>query len=539
MIEDPSIPAARLETLNVSKTFGESRVLHDVHLEVAPGEVHCLLGQNGSGKSTLVKILSGYQAPDRGSRIRMEGEDLRLPLRPAALRAHGIAVVHQDLGLADAFSVLENISVGSRHAMPLSRRIDRAQERRAARNVLDRLGQQLDLDSPTGRLTAADRVSVAMARALLHLQAGRGLVMFDESTRALPPDGLAHFYDLVRTLCGEGDSVLIVTHNLAEALALGDRVSVLRDGRLVVSGQRTDGLTEPDLVRLVLGRALHEQPAPASARGDTGVAISSRPTAVRIRGVRLRRDGRDALRGVELDIAAGEILGVIGRIGSGAEDLPNLLAGQIPSGAVAEGSVQVSDTSIDLARLKNSETRAAQIALVPENRERDGVAFDLSLQDNLALPQLTSRSSRLYLPTRWQRDLAERTIEQLDIRPPIPEAPMRSFSGGNQQKVLLGKWLATQPRLLVLHEPTQGVDVGARADIQRALRHAAANGAALLYVAGDASELVDICDRLAIMEDGRITQLLAAPFDLDQVLTAVYSAPEPCNDHDAERRTTR
>lgn len=503
----------RLEVRQLSKTFGANRVLRDAAFSIGTGEVHGLVGQNGSGKSTIAKILSGFHTPDRGAEVLVDGTSLRLPVRPADMRAHGIAVVHQDLGLVERCTVVENIRLGSYGVNPLTRAIRWREERQLAVEAIARLGHSIDPDARIADLSAAERATVAIARAVQHQQLGQGLVMFDESTRALPRETLETFYALVRQIVNRGGSVLLVSHHLDEVLALTDRVTVLRDGSIVGQSIATSELDEGQLIELMLGRELAAPVHAAKPKSQ-----SSDPEAVP--AVEAHSVSGRLVRGIDLRIAEGEVVGVTGLVGSGYEELPYLLAGVRPG---ASGTLSVAGgANLDLARTTPPRALAAGIALVPERRAEDGLALSLSVSKNVTLPRVSARGSALRIGGAWQQEEARAVIEELGVRPADPDYIVGSLSGGNQQKVLLGKWLANQPRLLLLHEPTQGVDVGARVDLIAAVRKAATSGTGVIVAGLDPTELAAICDRVLVLRDGRIAHEFTGEFDADELVFAVY-----------------
>jgi ribose transport system ATP-binding protein len=498
----------RLELRNLSKSFGASRALDDVSMLVEPGEIHGLVGENGSGKSTLVKVLSGYHAPDPGGSLLLDGQPVGLPVRPAAARRFGLSVVHQDLGLIDSFSVAENMRVGVFQARRFSRAISWRQERERARLALAELGADIDPEAPVIGLTQAERAEVAIARALQHHELGRGLVMFDESTRALPPEPRRHFHSLLADVVARGGSVLLVSHQLDEVLEHTDRVTVLRDGQVVAAGVSTRELTEHELIRLMLGRELT-----AAVRTRRRAPVSFPPLA------RIENLSGELAREVNLTIGAGEVVGVTGLLGSGFEELPYLLAG---ARRAQTGTVSIGDQVIELSRPSLTRLLAAGVALVPERRERDGLAFSETVVDNITLPRVQARSRGALMRSGWQLQEASRVIDELAVRPPDPRISVGHLSGGNQQKVLLGKWLCGEAKLFLLHEPTQGVDVGARRDIEAAIERAAQRGSAVLLAGMDASELASLCHRVIVIREGRASGEVSGEITPERIIDAVY-----------------
>lgn len=503
----------RLRAEHVSKTFGPAKALDDVGLVVRPGEIHSLVGQNGSGKSTLVKILTGYHAPDAGAGIALDGQPLELPVQWRAAVAAGMAVVHQDIGLIDELTVAENIGVGGFKASRVIRRIDWREQERIAAEVLDRLEIPVSPKALVGDLTAARRAAVGIARALRDQSPGEGLVILDEATRALPKDELERFHELVRRVAASGTSVLMISHSLEEVLSLSDRATVLRDGRLVGAGLDTAGLTELDLARLMLDRAVER---PANRGGGSGIrGGGGRGAAARIEGLEV--PGHDPLT---IEIAAGEVVGLTGLPGTGFEDIPSYVsAAKRPSG----GTVATPRGTVELRGASVAQAMRAGIALVPESRLREGVAAELSVRDNISLPNLRRRGTPWFVSSGWQQRLAEDAIRRLSIAARSTSTLLKEMSGGNQQKVLFSKWLSTDPELLVLHEPTQAVDIGARADLLLAVGEAADRGMGVLLVSAETADLVEICDRILVVHPHRPTRELRSA-DEDAVLDAVYEA---------------
>jgi ribose transport system ATP-binding protein len=497
----------RLQIENLSKTFGRNRALRNVSMNVRPGEIHALVGQNGSGKSTLAKILTGFHPADPGGRVAVDGADLTLPVRPLQARNRGLAVVHQSLGLVDDYTVVENLRVGRFRASRWTRRIRWAEERDAAAEVLDRLGCTVALDAPVRSLCEEDRASVAIARALQDARSGRGVIVFDESTRSLNREALEHFYEILDGVVATGTSVLLITHRLEEVIEAADRVTVLRDGVAVEADRPTAGLTEAELVHTLLGKALETLERPVAA-GPDGIPVVVEDVT------------GDLVRSVSLEVQPGEVVGLTGLPDSGYEEIPYLLAGANPA---STGKVTMADTTLDLHRTGPRDAIAAGIVLVPESRDRQGLAFDQSITENIALPLTPTRRRGLRSVERIsERVSVETWIATLDVRPPVSSLPVGKLSGGNQQKVLLAKWLSTNPRLLLLHEPTQAVDVGARRAIIAAIHDAADRGCAVLVAGGDENELALLCDRVLVFRDGQVAEQLAGRPSADMIVAAIH-----------------
>jgi len=504
---DPLHP--RLEARHASKTYGATTVLSDAHLTVQPGEIHALVGQNGCGKSTLVKILTGYHAPDRGMELLVDGKPLTLPVLWRAAQAAGLAVVHQDLGLIGHLSVSENIGVGNFISNRLTGKISWRRQAAAARETLERLQLDIDPNALVETLPAAHRAGVAIARALRGVVPGEGLLLLDEATRSLPRSELKHVHDLIRRIAASGTSVLMVSHSLEEVLTLTDKVTVLRDGRVVAPSVDTSTLTEADLARLMLGKSVD-----AVGRDKNQDAFGD--VVARFQGLRL--GGHEP---IDMEIHEGEVVGITGLPGTGFEQLPYYVGG----GRRSAGEITTKRGKVNLAKTSVEAQMNIGIALVPERRIDEGLALDLSIRDNLALPSIRRKGAPWYVARGWQDSLAEESIQRFGIKSRGSADLVRELSGGNQQKVLFAKWLSTDPDLLVLHEPTQAVDVGARADLLGAICTTAASGKGVLLISTEPTDLVEVCDRVIVLHPGR-TPIELHTDNPDDVLDAVYSVAE-------------
>jgi ribose transport system ATP-binding protein len=498
---------------DLSKTFGSTTVLHGVDLDVLPGEIHGLVGQNGSGKSTLIKILSGVHAADVGGSITVAAQTLSNPTKPSELRRHGLAFVHQDLGLAGEQSVTENVRLGQYRVSRILRRIDWRAEAAATQETLERLHASFGPSRLVSSLLPGERAVVAIARALQNLTPGSGCIVFDESTQSLPREVLPDFYRTVRHLAAAGTAVVIVSHRLEEVISLTDRVTVLQDGSVVTSGIPTPGLSEAELARLVLGREIElaDDLRAAKAKADPA---RSRPVRLRVRSLTTR-----TLRDFDLDARAGEVVGITGPTNAGHEQIAYALGGVLTD---VTGSLTIDDRTLELPAPGPQAVIEAGIGVVPEQRLREGLAETLSAQENLTLPRVAAHG-RSILRSAWQEDEFARAVEILGIVPPNPHLPISSFSGGNQQKMMFAKWLLNDPRVLVLHEPTQGVDVGARMDILRAVESAALGGASVIVCSLEPQDLAFVCDRVLIIRDGTTVAELFGPLTASEITSAVYN----------------
>jgi ribose transport system ATP-binding protein len=483
---------------NVSKTFGRARVLDCVDLEVYAGEVHGLLGQNGSGKSTLIKILTGFHEPDAGAELEVRGSQVRLPLRSGRFHALGLSFVHQDLALIPSLSVTENLVAGqlARSEPPMLRW---RRERRRARETFARYGVQLDPGAMVSELTGTDRALLAIVRAMEELRGAGGdgergtLLVLDEPTAFLPRAGVELLFGLVRGIARRGAGVLFVTHDLEEVLQLTDRATVLFNGR-VAGTVKTSETDDEQLVEMIVGRRLELlQPQPGT---HTGAAV-----AVRVEGLLGK-----TLRETSFEIHEGEILGVTGLLGAGFEEIPYLMFGARPDAA---GRIQTGSRGQDLASMTPARAMAAGMALIPADRAADGSVGTLSVGDNVTMTTLGSHQRLVKLDRRGLMRSARALGERFDVRPNDPRMAYTSLSGGNQQKVLLAKWFETKPSLLLLHEPTQGVDVGARHQVYAMVRDATKGGTAVLCASSDYEQLALLCDRVLVFARGRLFRELS------------------------------
>jgi ribose transport system ATP-binding protein len=478
--------SAVVEVRSVSKTFPGTLALTDVDLDIAAGEIHALVGGNGSGKSTLVKILSGVHQADPGGAItvrgaRFDAAEVAAPLMHAA----GIRVVHQDLGVFPDLTVAENLALGSGFPRGRGGRIRWRTLRRRTAALIERFEIAAHPDQLMRDVTVANQTLVAIARALQDIDETRGVLMLDEPTAALP----AHEVDLllaaIRRYAGDGHSILYISHRLDEVLMLADRVSVLRDGSSVGTFEASD-LTESRLIDLIVGRpvetVLLAMPAP-----DPRVLLEVEGLCA------------GPLDDITFEVRRGEVVGVAGLLGSGRSRLLRALFGEIEREA---GAIRVD--GVPAVFHGPRQAMASGIALVPENRATDAAFADLPIYANVGVASLSDYWRGLFLRDgRMRRDTVG-LMRQFSVKADSTQAPLAALSGGNQQKVILARWLHREPRLLLLDEPTQGVDVGARSDIYRFIRQAVRDGAAVLLVASDFEELAHVADRAIVLRDGAI-----------------------------------
>jgi ABC-type sugar transport system ATPase subunit len=481
MTGDPFMQATALH-----KRYGGVHALRGARIAVFPGEVHALVGENGSGKSTLLNILSGQIKADSGT-VSLEGQPVDFRDPADALR-NGIATVTQETTLAPDLSITENVFLGHR----MVRRgllIDWRATRRRALAALRRLGLDVDPSLPVRRLRPDQQQMVEIARAL---SIDARVLVLDEPTSSLTDDEVASLFALVRNLRDEGVAIIFVSHRLLEVFELADRVTVLRDGRTVGEARAAE-LDRASLIHLMVGRALEEIEPPAAQEHE------GRP-ALRLRGLTLPR----SVSAVDLDVEPGEIVGLAGLVGAGRSELLETVFGLHRPSA---GSVEVDGGPASFH--SPQEAIRGGVAFVPADRKVQGLVHAMTVRENLVMAS-TSRLARLRRPVaRRELRVVRESFEGMRIRAASPRVPVATLSGGNQQKVVLAKWLATSPRVLMLDEPTRGVDVGAKAEIYQLLFDAAEAGLGVLVSSSENQELLTLCDRILVMFRGRIAAELS------------------------------
>lgn len=497
----------RLEVRGLSKTFSGVTVLENARLELAPGEIHALVGQNGSGKSTLVKLISGVYAADRGGEILLDGRHLGPPVRAGRLHHDGLAFVHQDLGLVMDLSVRENVRVG-RHATRGIAFIDKAADRDACRRTFEFLGLNINPEARVADLVPSERVAVAVARALQDRAEGSGVIVFDESSRAIPQEALPSFYAMVRLLASQGTSVLFVSHDLKEVLSLSHHVTALRNGKVVEAGVPASSLDEAGLTRLVLGRD-----------GVVADLVAELPARFGGDVIELRRLAGGRVRDLTATLRTGEVVGITGTVNSGLLDVAGLLGGTT-RGA---GRIVLPGASLDLASARVAAWLDAKVALIPRDRHHAGLATGLTVAENVTTPHVRRCGKPWWIGRGWQREETDAVLFAFDVRPRRRDVVVAMMSGGNQQKVLFGKWLLGTPRLLTMDEPTQAVDVGARASLLEATRRAAQEGTAIVLCSSEVEDLAAVCDRVLVLQDGVVARELVAPLTADAILRATFT----------------
>jgi ribose transport system ATP-binding protein len=477
-----------LRLAHLGKTFGGVRALADVELEVRAGEIHALVGGNGSGKSTLIKILAGVYHADPGGTITLaDGETVPVAQwSPDRAFAANMRFVHQNPGVFPDLTVAENIAIG--YGFPTRAGRIRWRDLRArTQQLIDRFEIRATPDMPVHALNPADRTMVAVARALQDQEdLSAGVLVLDEPTTALPAHEIDVVLTALRRCAARGQTILYVSHRIDEVLALADQVSVLRDGRRVATRPAGE-LTPPALVELITGRPLAAHPE--SVAGADGRAVT-----LELRGLSAGR-----LREVDLRVHRGEVVGLAGLIGSGRSTLLRTVFGAIPPTA---GEVLLDGEPVRFAH--PDDAIRAGVGYMPEDRIGEAVFAPMSVRENISAGGVRAYFRGLRLRHQTERADASGAMSTFLVRAASAEVPLATLSGGNQQKVVLARWLRRQPRVLLLDEPTQGVDVGARREIYDLVRSSAAAGTAIVVAGNDVDELVRLCERVLVLRNGRV-----------------------------------
>ncbi|MYQ39446.1 ribose transport system ATP-binding protein [Streptomyces sp. LamerLS-316] len=505
-----SVELLRIE--GVRKTFPGVVALDSVDFDLRSGEVHVLLGENGAGKSTLIKMLSGAYRPDRG-RIFAGGEEVRIHGAQDAKKL-GIATIYQEFNLVPDLTVAENIFLGRqprRFGM-----IDRRRMEADAEVLLRRVGLHI---SPRVRVRELGIARLQMVEIAKALSLDARVLIMDEPTAVLTSEEVDKLFGIVRQLRADGVGVVFITHHLDEIAALGDRVTVLRDGRSI--DQVPASTPETELVQLMVGRSIDQQYP--RERPETG------PSLLSVRG--LTRDG--VFHDISFDVKAGEVVGLAGLVGAGRTEVARAVFGADPYDA---GSVEVSGERLG----KHDVTAAmgAGIGLVPEDRKGQGLVLDASVQENLGLVTLRSATRSGLVDVKAQRTAAARIAEQLGVRMAGLGQHVRTLSGGNQQKVVIGKWLLADTRVLILDEPTRGIDVGAKVEIYQLINELTASGHAVLMISSDLPEVLGMSDRVIVMAQGRIAGELPAHEATQDAVMALAVSAAPVTDPDKHAEHT-
>jgi ribose transport system ATP-binding protein len=491
------------ELREISKAFPGVQALDKVSIRLQRGEVHALLGANGSGKSTTVKCLAGVHQPDAGSMLH-EGQPVTLH-HPLEARAHGVATIFQEFSLVPSLTVAENMFLGRplRHAR--TGLLDWPAMRRAARESFAQLDMRIDPDQLVGQLSVADQQLVEIAKAIA---LDSTLLIMDEPTAALGLAETERLMELIRRLAAQGKAILYISHRLDEVFQIADVVTVFKDGRLVAT-RPTSALRMNDVVKLMVGVDIAQQfPKVAAVQARPCLEVQNLSTA-------------NGVNGVSFTINAGEVFGLGGMIGSGRTEIARALFGIDRRTA---GSVRLDGREVHFR--SPDEAIAAGLGLVPENRKADGLFFNFFGAPNVTISRLESLRAGALLSLSRERRYGEDYVRQLNITPAALEKSVRLLSGGNQQKIVIARWLYAQTKLLILDEPTQGIDVGAKLEVYRVINELTAQGIGILLISSDYPELLAMSDRVAIVRDGRVLHTEAASELSEYRLMALASGAE-------------
>ena len=476
----------RLALRNIVKTFPGVRAVDDVSFEVERGEVHALIGENGAGKSTLMHLVAGVYQPDSGT-IELDGQSI-VGRNEQATADAGIAMVFQERSLVGALSVAENIYAGRQPANRFGL-IKRGPMLEGARRILKDLDVDIDPLATVGELSPGQQQMVEIAKGLSH---DLKLIILDEPSSSLTIGETRHLFRVIRKLASEDIAIVYVSHRMAEIFEISDRVTVLKDGR-VTGVRRTAEVTHQDLIGLMVGRELSFEPDPRRAPADARVALQ------------LAHLSAQRVADATFTLRYGEIVCLAGLLGAGRTETCEAIFGARP---ILGGSLKVDDR--DMRPASPADSMAAGISMLPEDRKDGGLFMDFSIEANMAAANLEAYTHRGLLSRSEMRAMARSFVSDLRVATPDIDRDVRALSGGNQQKVLLAKWLARKPRILIVDEPTRGVDVGSKAEIYRILRDLADQGLALLVVSSDMPEVLALAHRIVVMAEGRVAGELDA-----------------------------
>jgi inositol transport system ATP-binding protein len=498
-----SPPLLQIDSL--TRQFPGVLALDSVSMTVEPGEVHGLLGENGAGKSTLLKIISGAQSPDSGE-IRWNGTPVTID-SPQAAQKLGIVTIYQEFNLVPTLTVAENVYIG-REPLRLGRFIDWPRMRRDTQAITKRIGLDIDPDALVSDLSVAEQQMVEIARAL-SIEAR--LIIMDEPTSALSETEVASLLEIMRTLRSQGVSIMFVTHRLEEAVAICDRVTVLRDGRLAAVRER-QGLTIAGIIELMVGRAasdLYRRPAVRHSAGQVRLSVRG------VRSTGPRRAGHGTLlRGIDLDVRAGEILGIAGLVGAGRTELARAIFGADPA---LIDRIEIDGKPVVIKSPRDAIRQG--IGLVPEDRKQQALFLQQAIRQNFSIASLERFSPRLFMDEALEKRELERFRGSMKVRMTGPEQKIANLSGGNQQKIVLARWLALDPKVLIVDEPTRGIDVSAKAEVHELLDQLAARGIAVVAISSELPEVLAIADRIVTMREGRLTgELLPTEATQEQLM---------------------
>lgn len=471
-----------LEITNVSKTFPGVKALSNVQFNIRPGEVHALVGENGAGKSTLIKILSGFQQPDAGAKIVIEGKETRLNGVMDAIK-QGISVIYQDFSLFANLTVAENIGINEiiEKNSPV---LNWKEINERAKKALDFLGTDISPKEIVENLSVAKQQMVAIASAVAQ---DAKMIIMDEPTSALSRGEVEHLYKIIDTLKSRDIAIMFVSHKMDELFHVADRFTVFRDGQYIKTVKK-DEVTESDLVALMVGRKVEiKSYANLEKKGDVALAV---------KGLSKKGNFKD----INLEVHEGEVVGITGLVGAGRSEMAQAVFGINPPDS---GEIYVNGRKVDIK--SPSEALEHGIAYIPESRQTQGLILQKTIESNITLPMLKKFRGRSgIIDRKKQRESVDKWVEMLDVRPNNPDMLAMQLSGGNQQKVVLAKWISTEAKILIIDEPTNGVDIGAKAEIHQIIRKLAAEGTAIIVISSELPEILSVSDRVLVMRKGHI-----------------------------------
>lgn len=486
-----------LELKNITKRFGGVEVLHGVSLALRPGEVHALLGENGAGKSTLIKVITGIHQPD-GGEIYLDDKHVHFD-DPLQARTAGIAAIYQELSLCPDLNVAENIFLGQQPTT-VGGRIDWRKLYSEADHLLTSLGVHLDLRTKARNLSIAQMQSVEIARAF---SLNARILIMDEPTSSLTLSEVAELFGLMRRLRSEGTAIIFISHRLEELFDVADRVTVLRDGTYVDTRLVKD-VTRDELIRLMVGRTISN----LFPKQDV------KPGEVALKVDHLTHSG--IFEDISFELRRGEILGMAGLVGAGRTDVARAIFGVVPP---TSGTIQVEGRQVEIT--SPQQAIGLGLAYVPEDRQLHGLITAMSITSNISLPILKEYARQGWLQDKTERSATFNAARQMEVRANSMWQIARTLSGGNQQKVVLAKWLSTKPRILILDEPTRGIDVGTKAAVHALMSNLAAEGLAILMISSELPEVLGMSDRILVMHEGHVTgQFSRAEATQEKIISA-------------------
>ncbi len=502
MRNEPDIPLLTMQ--GISKSFPGVQALEDVNFTLKAGEIHALVGENGAGKSTLIKIITGVERPDHG-RLTLDGE-LILVKSPQHAQALGISTVYQEINLCDNLSVAENILIG-REPRKLGR-IDRRGMQKRAREILARLDVDIDVTRDLGEYSIAIKQMAAIARALEIASAK--ILILDEPTSSLDTHETENLFQVLHKLKEEGLGIIFITHFINQIYEVTDRVTILRNGKLVGTYD-TAVLPRMELIALMLGRMVGDFNDMAQIKLMSGQRQQEEPI-LQVRGY----GRKGSIHPFDLELHAGEVLGFAGLLGSGRTETAHLLFGvdKPESGSLTFAGHEVH-------KFSPAESIARGMAFCPEDRKADGIVEDLTIRENIALALQSNRGWLKRLSRQQQQQLADKFIKMLNISTPSAEQSVKNLSGGNQQKVILARWLATNPQVLILDEPTRGIDIGAKAEIQKLVLELAEEGKACIFISSELEEVLRTSHRIAVLRDQQKVTEFSGEVDEHTIMQAM------------------